>query len=54
MNQTFNKSLTDYLKARYAVLVIESFEVRMIDISNTILGNLRDATPIESGRTLEF
>ena len=26
MNQTFNKSLTDYIKARYAVLVIESFE----------------------------
>lgn len=26
MAQTFNKSLTDYLKARYAVLVIESFE----------------------------
>ena len=26
MNQTFKKSLTDYLKARYAVLVIESFE----------------------------
>ena len=26
MDQTFNKSLTDYIKARYAVLVIESFE----------------------------
>lgn len=26
MNQTFNKSLIDYIKARYAVLVIESFE----------------------------
>lgn len=26
MNQKFNKSLTDYIKARYAVLVIESFE----------------------------
>lgn len=26
MNQTFNKNLTDYIKARYAVLVIESFE----------------------------
>ena len=26
MNQTFSKSLTDYIKARYAVLVIESFE----------------------------
>lgn len=26
MNYTFNKSLTDYIKARYAVLVIESFE----------------------------
>ena len=26
MNQTFKKSLMDYLKARYAVLVIESFE----------------------------
>jgi hypothetical protein len=29
-------------------------DVRTIDISDTILGNLRDATPIESGRTLEF
>ena len=26
MDQTFNKKLTDYIKARYAVLVIESFE----------------------------
>ncbi len=26
MDQTFNKSLTDYIKARYAVLVIASFE----------------------------
>lgn len=26
MNQIFNKSLIDYIKARYAVLVIESFE----------------------------
>ena len=26
MDQTFNKSLTDYIKARYAVIVIESFE----------------------------
>ena len=26
MNQSFNKSLVDYIKARYAVLVIESFE----------------------------
>lgn len=26
MNQKFNKNLTDYIKARYAVLVIESFE----------------------------
>jgi ATP-dependent 26S proteasome regulatory subunit len=26
MNQIFNKSITDYIKARYAVLVIESFE----------------------------
>ena len=26
MNQNFNKNLTDYIKARYAVLVIESFE----------------------------
>ena len=26
MNQSFNKNLTDYIKARYAVLVIESFE----------------------------
>ena len=26
MNQSFNKSLADYIKARYAVLVIESFE----------------------------
>ena len=26
MDQTFNKSLIDYIKARYAVLVIESFE----------------------------
>lgn len=26
MSQSFNKSLTDYIKARYAVLVIESFE----------------------------
>ena len=26
MGKTFNKSLTDYIKARYAVLVIESFE----------------------------
>ena len=26
MNHTFSKSLTDYIKARYAVLVIESFE----------------------------
>ena len=26
MGQTINKSLTDYIKARYAVLVIESFE----------------------------
>lgn len=32
----------------------EGIEVRTIDISDTILGNLRDATPIESGRTLEF
>lgn len=26
MSQSFNKNLTDYIKARYAVLVIESFE----------------------------
>lgn len=26
MDQSFNKNLTDYIKARYAVLVIESFE----------------------------
>lgn len=32
----------------------EGIDVRTIDISDTILGNLRDATPIESGRTLEF
>ena len=32
----------------------EGNDVRTIDISDTILGNLRDATPIESGRTLEF
>ena len=29
-------------------------DVRKIDISETILNNLRDATPIESGRTLEL
>lgn len=32
----------------------ESTDVRMIDISNTVLDNLRGATPIETGRTLEF
>ena len=32
----------------------EVTDVRKIDISNTILYKLRDATPIESGRTLEF
>ena len=32
----------------------EGVEVRKLDISDTILGNLRDATPIEPGRTLEF
>lgn len=32
----------------------EGVNVRTIDIGDTILGNLRDATPIESGRTLEF
>jgi len=32
----------------------EGTSVRTIDISDTILRNLRDATQIESGRTLEF
>ena len=32
----------------------EGVDVRTIDISDTIISNLRDATPIESGRTLEF
>lgn len=32
----------------------EVTDVRKIDISNTILYKLRDATPIECGRTLEF
>ena len=32
----------------------EGIDVRTIDISDTILGNLSNATPIESGRTLEF
>ena len=32
----------------------EGNDVRTIDISDTIISNLRDATPIESGRTLEF
>ena len=32
----------------------EGIDVRTIDISDTIISNLRDASPIESGRTLEF
>ena len=32
----------------------EGIDVRTIDLSETILNNLHDATPIESGRTLEF
>lgn len=32
----------------------EGVEVRSIDISSTILNNFRDATPVESGRVLEF
>lgn len=32
----------------------EGIDVRTIDLSETILNNLRDATPIESGRILEF
>ena len=32
----------------------EGTSERKIDISETVLGNLRDATPIEPGRTLEF
>lgn len=32
----------------------ESTGMRKIDISETVLGHLRDATPIEPGRTLEF
>lgn len=37
-----------------ASVIDEKIDVRTIDISDTILGNLRDATPIEPGRTLEF
>lgn len=33
---------------------VGSSVTRQIDIDDTILNNLRDATPIESGRTLEF
>ena len=32
----------------------ESTDVRTIDITDTVLGNLRNATPVEAGRTLEF
>ena len=32
----------------------EGIEVRTIDISDTILGSLREATVIEPGRTLEL
>ena len=32
----------------------EGLEVRKIDISDTILGNLRNATPIEPGRVIEL
>ena len=42
MNQSFNKKLTDYLKARYPVLVIESFEEERVLVELQAIANDAD------------